>query len=188
MPRGLSPQSELSVPVIHMPAPIAHFGSMEMMKIVVRVIPPVIVVPIIMLAAPRHRPVVPEARIVMPIYPAVEAPPAAIPRPRANENAIAEPCRTVIPVWRAVIRRIVVIAIRTNRRRPNVHRQPDLRFCPGSRQKYRRNHRSHHCSVSHARNLSYGLNPSPVGLAQALKRCAGSEIGCLASAGPAHRC
>jgi hypothetical protein len=39
------------------------------------------------------------------------------PRPRADKNAAAEPLWTIVAVWRAVVRRHVIVAVRTYWRR-----------------------------------------------------------------------
>jgi hypothetical protein len=44
---------------------------------------------------------------------------AVVPRARANEDAVHEPVRPVIPIRSAGVRIVAIISIRTNRRRPH---------------------------------------------------------------------
>lgn len=55
------------------------------------------------------------ARIEVVVHRAVETGPAVVPGTRADEDTAVKPVRTVIPVRRAVVRRIAVIPIRTRR-------------------------------------------------------------------------
>ena len=70
----------------------------------------------------RHRARVAIPRVVPVINVAVKPPPAMKPGPRANEHPAVEPVRPIVPIRRAVIRRVVVVPVRARRRKSD----PDL--------------------------------------------------------------
>lgn len=82
--------------------------------------------PVCMFAANRERPVIAEARVVIMIDIAVEADGPMEPRSRAEEDAALKPLRTVVAEGRALIRRVIEIAVWANRRDTDADR--DLRI------------------------------------------------------------
>jgi hypothetical protein len=58
------------------------------------------------------------------VAPAITVPSRSVksvePRPSADERAIHEPIRTVVPVWRAGVGIITIVAIRADRRRTDI--------------------------------------------------------------------
>ncbi len=69
-----------------------------------------------MLAARGHWPVVSVAIVKVVIHMPHKVLRAVEPGASADEHAAGEPLRTVVPVRRAVVRRNLIIAVRTNRR------------------------------------------------------------------------
>jgi hypothetical protein len=108
-----------AAPLHDVPASVAHLVPMEV-GMAFRMPAEVVALPFISLAAVRIRAVV-VFPVVVVIHPAVKFAAAVVPGSRANEDPAVEPLRTVIPIGRAVIRRIRVIAIRTYRGRPDLH-------------------------------------------------------------------
>src|ERR1700685_367369 len=62
----------------------------------------------------RYRPTIPLAIVELVIHVPVKARRPVIPRPRANEHAARKPLRPIIPVGSAVVRRRLIVSVRTN--------------------------------------------------------------------------
>jgi hypothetical protein len=80
-----------------------------------------------LLAALRHRSGIPVMRVVAVVYVAIEAVMTVKPRAGADEYPATEPIRPVISVGGAVIRSVVVIAVRTSGLNTDV--DTDLSIC-----------------------------------------------------------
>ncbi len=76
-------------------------------------------------AASRQRPVVPMVRVETVVHMADKPARPMEPRPGSNEDAAGKPVRPIVPIRRAIVRRIVKVSIRTHRRNANAYR--DLR-------------------------------------------------------------
>ncbi len=87
-----------------------------------------------MLAARRHRAVIALAVIEVMIYVPIKVGWAVKPGSRADEHAARKPFRSVVTIRRAVIRRNLVIAIRTNRRFTDTDCNLCIRFSRGCEQ------------------------------------------------------
>jgi len=68
-----------------------------------------------MLTARREGPMIAMPVVEVMIYVPVKVFRSVKPWPRADKNAARKPFRPVVTVWRAIVRRSLVIAIRTNR-------------------------------------------------------------------------
>ena len=80
------------------------------------------------------RPVIAVSIVEMMVYMPVKVLWAVKPRSRADENTARKPLRSVVTVRRAVIRRSLIIAIRTNRRLSDTDCNLCIRFSRGSEQ------------------------------------------------------
>ena len=80
-------------------------------------------------AAPRHRSGIAMPRVIPVIDMPVEPMPAVKPRPSADEQPAGKPVRPIVPIRRAVVRRIVVISVRARRR----HTDPNHNLCRSHR-------------------------------------------------------
>ena len=80
----------------------------------------------------RHMPVVAMVGIEVVIYVAVEVPGPMKPRPCANEDAAVEPFRAVVAVGSAIVRRVIVVAVRTHWFWAVLHAEADLRWTAAS--------------------------------------------------------
>ena len=69
----------------------------------------------------RQRPVVPMVRVIPVVHMPMDPVRPVEPRPRSQEHTTHKPIRPVVPVWRAIIRRIVEVPIRAIRRASDVH-------------------------------------------------------------------
>ncbi len=94
-------------------------------------LPAVMVIPIGMFAADGIRTVISEPWIVMGINVSVKAHGTMEPRPGAKKHATRKPLRAVIAKRCALVRRVIEIAVRTNRRHSNSNVDADLRGCRG---------------------------------------------------------
>ena len=94
-----------------MPVRIVHRLTVEFCPMIARMLP-----------ALRHRPVISMPVVKMMVYMPVEMIRPVKPRPSADENAAIKPLRTIIPIRCAIVRRHLVVAVRTARLRPNIHR------------------------------------------------------------------
>lgn len=74
-----------------------------------------------MLAASGKTTVITVAIVVVMIDVSVEMFRPMKPRSGSNKHAAAEPLGAIISVWSAVVRRHLVISVRTNGRRPNLY-------------------------------------------------------------------
>jgi hypothetical protein len=81
-----------------------------------------------------HRSFVAVFRIVLIIYVTLEMFRAVIPRAGANEHTVTKPFWAIVAVGRTAIRRVVIVTIRTLRRRPNVDINLSLYFRSGYRE------------------------------------------------------
>lgn len=75
----------------------------------------------------RKVPVIAESRVVIAVHATVETAWSTEPRPCADEGPIVEPLRAVVAIWGTAVGRIVIIAIRTDRRRTDVYTERYLR-------------------------------------------------------------
>ena len=100
-----------------MPAAVAHLVSMELVEVAM-------VVEMFLVA--RVGAVVSMAPVKAIVHMAVEVMRAVVPGAGADEHAIREPFRTVVAVGRALLRRVVIVAIRTNWLRADIHPERDL--------------------------------------------------------------
>jgi len=88
-----------------------------------------------MLTARRKGPVIAMSVVEVMIYVPVKVFRPVKPGSRADKNAARKPFRSVVTVWRAVIRRNLVIAIRTNRGLSDADCNLCIRFLRRSKQK-----------------------------------------------------
>jgi hypothetical protein len=114
---ALSPGAVFSVAIMacipHMALPVPRFIRLEMIEGTI--------------STRRQRTSVPAMRIITVIDVAIKASGAAKPGSRSNEYAAVEPVWPVVTVRRAVIRRIIVVPVRTPRFHPYAYR--DLASC-----------------------------------------------------------
>jgi hypothetical protein len=75
-----------------------------------------------MLAAGWKRSVIALAIVEVMIHVPVKVIASVIPGTRSNKSTIYKPFRTVIAVWSTSVRRLLVVTIRTDGRRANLHR------------------------------------------------------------------
>ena len=87
-----------------------------------------------MLAARREAPVIAMSVVEMMVYVPVKVFWPVKPRSRTNENTARKPLGSVVTVRRAVIRRSLIIAIRTNRRLSDTDCNLCIRFPRGTEQ------------------------------------------------------
>jgi len=89
----------------HMPLPIMSLISLEMVEL---------------LRSPtRRRAVIPMMRVIPIVYMSMKSTRPMEPRPGSNKDPTRKPIRPIIPIRRAIIRRIVEITIRAFRRNSN---------------------------------------------------------------------
>ena len=93
------------------------------------------------LIARREIPMVAMPVVKMMIYMPIKVFRPVEPRPRANKKAARKPLGSVVAIWRAVIRRSLIIAIRTNRRLSDTDCNLCIRFLRGTDQA---SHRQRH--------------------------------------------
>lgn len=98
----------------------ARFVSMEILY------GSVMMLPIPVLTVCREGAVVAVVRIVVAIHMAVKIVMTVKPWACSDEYAVAKPLRTVVAVRRTLVRRVVIVAIRTCGLRSNIHAKADL--------------------------------------------------------------
>jgi len=98
--------------IANMPPPIAGLVALEVSEG--------------LCSARGHRSNVAVMRVIPIVHVAIETVRAMKPGSRADEHAAHEPVRSIVAIWRTVIRCIVEIPVRTYRSRADVH--DDLRM------------------------------------------------------------
>ena len=145
---------------------IARDSSVEVMEVVRRLVVGSVV---------RVRAVVAMTGVEVLIDVPAEVVAAVKPRAGSDKDAIAEPLRTVVAVGSAVVRREIIVAIRADRGRPNVHAQRHLGragFCGAKEQGSRSKKGKGEVPFTHTQ--SPRLNWSEMGGEQLFgKRCSG---------------
>ena len=104
-------------------APVPHLVPVETSM---RMVGPVIAVPPVTLPPMRESAAVSEAWIIMPVDVAMEMLRAPKPRSGSQKHPALEPLGAIVAVGCTVIRRVVVVTVRTDWRWPDLHR--DLRM------------------------------------------------------------
>lgn len=108
--------SMIVIRVPRVPMPIALIGSAEVLR-------RISAMTVSMFAAFRIVPMIAMARIKVIIYMPMEIVVPVKPRPSANKDAAVKPLRAIVPIRSAVVRRIRIVPIWTNRRRTNADAQ-----------------------------------------------------------------
>jgi hypothetical protein len=107
----------LPVFVILMPMSVVHLLAMKFGAMICRVLP-----------ACREIAMIPVAIVESMIHMTMEPARTVEPGTRSNKHSARIPLRTIISIWGAVIRRSLVVSIRTNRRFTNLHRNLSRSF------------------------------------------------------------
>src|ERR1700733_12097718 len=136
--------------------------------------------PMILLTTARHSSVITAVWVEAIVHISVEPRAAMEPRSCSDEDAAAEPFRPIVPIRRAWIRRVIVIAVGTHRRSPDLNGHLRLRLRRRHHQKRRSQQSGQKYRITlHVEPQSFFLTTSN-GIGSSLETlCAGCVLGWL---------